>query len=52
MYIRYEQSGAFSPVLDLSLALVELFALAALWVSFAAPPAYRRWICGNSAEAC
>lgn len=51
MYIQYEQNGDFSPALDLSLGLIELISLAALWTSFAAPSAYRRWIGGESAEA-
>jgi len=50
MYIVYELHGAWSGWLDIALGSVETVSVAALWLSFSAPPFYRRWI-GASASA-
>jgi hypothetical protein len=44
MYIVYELYGVWSGWLDISLGLVELISVIALWLAFSAPPFYRRWI--------
>jgi len=50
MYIGYERHGAWSDSLGVCIGIVELFSLAALWISFAAPAFYRRWIGGAQAS--
>jgi len=50
MYIVYELYDVWWGWLDLGLGAVEVISLAALWLSFSAPPFYRRWI-GASAVA-
>ncbi len=50
MYIVHELHGVWSGWLDVSLGLVEVVSVFALWLSFSAPPFYRRWI-GASAVA-
>jgi len=44
MYIGYELHGTWSEPLGAFVGIVEIISLAALWVSFAAPTFYRRWI--------
>ena len=44
MYILYERHGVWSDPLIAFLGTVEVISLAALWISFAAPDFYRRWI--------
>jgi hypothetical protein len=44
MYVVYELHGVWSGWLDISLGLVEIISVIALWLSFCAPPFYRRWI--------
>jgi hypothetical protein len=44
MYIEYELHGIWSEPLSAFVGIVEIFSLAALWISFAAPAFYRRWI--------
>jgi hypothetical protein len=44
MYIMYERHGAWSDPLIAFLGIVEVISLASLWISFAAPAFYRRWI--------
>jgi hypothetical protein len=44
MYIEYELHGGWSDPLSVFLGIVEVISLAALWISFAAPAFYRRWI--------
>ena len=44
MYILYERHGFWSEPFSVCTGIVELFSLAALWISFAAPAFYRRWI--------
>jgi hypothetical protein len=44
MYIEYERHGAWSDPLSISAGVVEIFSLAALWISFSAPAFYRRWV--------
>jgi len=46
MYVIYEVTGAWSPMMDLSLGLTEFFSLAILAISFYSPAFYRRWIYG------
>ncbi len=51
MYIEYERHGVWSDPLSLFTGIVELFSLAALWISFSAPAFYRRWIANARASA-
>jgi hypothetical protein len=44
MYIMYERHGFWSDPLNLLTGILEVMSLAALWISFAAPAFYRRWI--------
>ena len=44
MYIEYERSGFWSDPITVFVGVVEVISLAALWISFAAPEFYRRWI--------
>jgi len=44
MYIVYELYDVWWGWLDLGLGVVEIVSLAALWLSFSAPPFYRRFI--------
>jgi hypothetical protein len=44
MYIEYERSGFWSDPLAVFAGLIEVVSLAALWISFAAPAFYRRWV--------
>ncbi len=44
MYIEYERHGTWSDPLSLCTGSVEIASLAALWISFATPAFYRRWI--------
>jgi hypothetical protein len=44
MYIGYERHGSWSDPLGAFVGIVEVFSLAALWTSFAAPAFYRRWL--------
>jgi len=46
MYVIYEVTGAWSPMMDLSLGLTEFFSLVILAISFYSPAFYRRWIYG------
>jgi hypothetical protein len=50
MYIVYELHGVWSGWLDIALALVEVVSVSALWLSFSAPPFYRKWIGASVAE--
>ncbi|MCH7644791.1 MAG: hypothetical protein IH974_08135 [Myxococcales bacterium] len=49
MYIVYELHGVWSGWLDVSLGLVEVISVIALWLSFTAPPFYRRWVGASAA---
>ena len=49
MYIVYELHGVWSGWLDVSLGLVEVISVIALWLSFTAPPFYRRWFGASAA---
>jgi hypothetical protein len=51
MYIVYELYGVWSGWLDISLGLVEVISVIALWLSFSTPPFYRRWIGASTAVA-
>ena len=51
MYIEYERHGTWSDPLSLFVGAVEIASLAALWISFAAPAFYRRWISRTRAAA-
>ena len=51
MYIVYELHGVWSGWLDISLGSVEIISVIALWLSFSAPPFYRRWIGASAAAA-
>jgi hypothetical protein len=44
MYIQYERHGVWSDPVGAFIGTVEVLSLAALWISFAAPAFYRRWI--------
>jgi hypothetical protein len=44
MYILYERHGMWSDSLGAFVGIVEIFSLAALWISFTAPAFYRRWV--------
>ncbi len=44
MYIEYELHGAWSDPLSIFTGILEIASLVALWISFAAPAFYRRWI--------
>jgi hypothetical protein len=44
MYIIYERHGSWSDPWSAFVGTVEVLSLAALWISFAAPAFYRRWI--------
>lgn len=44
MYIIYERHGTWSDPLSVFSGIVEVISLVALWISFAAPAFYRRWI--------
>ena len=44
MYILYERHGIWSDSLGAFVGIVEIFSLAALWISFTAPAFYRRWV--------
>jgi hypothetical protein len=46
MYILHELHGTWSPEFDLATGFAEIGSLLALWISFSAPPFYRRWMCG------
>jgi hypothetical protein len=51
MYIIYELYGVWSGWLDIALGSVEIISVIALWLSFTAPPFYRRWIGASAAVA-
>jgi hypothetical protein len=51
MYIVYELHGVWSGWLDVALGSVEIISVIALWLSFCAPPFYRRWIGAAAAAA-
>ena len=51
MYIVYELYGVWSGWLDVALGSVEIISVIALWLSFSAPPFYRRWIGASAAAA-
>ena len=51
MYVGYERHGVWSDPLELFIGIVELFSLAALWISFSAPVFYQRWIGSTRATA-
>ena len=52
MYIVYELHGVWSGWLEISVSdLVEIISVMALWLSFSAPPFYRRWIGASAAVA-
>ena len=44
MYIIYERHGVWSDPLNAVSGTVEVISLVALWISFAAPPFYQRWV--------
>ena len=44
MYIAYASDGYISSTMDLMLGGLELGSLALVWLAFAAPASYRRWI--------
>ena len=44
LYILYERNGSWSDGWTVFAGVVEVFSLVALWISFAAPAFYRRWI--------
>jgi hypothetical protein len=44
MYIEYERHGVWSDPVGALLGAVEVVSLAALWISFASPAFYRRWV--------
>ena len=44
MYIAYASDGYISRTMDLMLGGLELGSLALVWLAFAAPASYRRWI--------
>jgi hypothetical protein len=44
MYIEFERHEVWSDPLGAILGTVEVISLVALWISFAAPAFYRRWI--------
>jgi hypothetical protein len=44
MYIEYEFHGTWSAPMEIVAGIVELIALASLWLSFSAPAFYRRWL--------
>jgi hypothetical protein len=44
MYIQYERHGVWSDSVGVFVGIIELFSLAALWISFSAPAFYRRWV--------
>lgn len=44
LYILYERNGTWSDSWIAFAGVVEVFSLAALWISFAAPAFYRRWV--------
>jgi hypothetical protein len=44
MYILYELHGSWSEPWRAFVGIVEVFSLTALWISFAAPAFYRRWL--------
>jgi hypothetical protein len=44
MYILYERYGTWPDSLTAVTGIIEVVSLAALWISFAAPAFYRRWI--------
>jgi hypothetical protein len=49
MYIRYELHDTWSIPTEIVAGIVELIALAALWLSFSAPAFYRNWLRGARA---
>jgi len=44
MYIMYERHGTWSDPMSAVAGVVEVISLVTLWISFAAPAFYRRWI--------
>jgi hypothetical protein len=51
IYIVYELHGVWSGWLDLSVGVVEVISVAALWLAFSTPRFYRRWIGASAPEA-
>jgi hypothetical protein len=51
MYIVYELHGVWSGWLDLSLGVVEVISVIALWLAFATPRFYRKWLSASAPEA-
>jgi hypothetical protein len=51
MYILYERYGTWSDALSVFAGCVEVISLVALWISFAAPPFYQRWVGNSQADA-
>jgi hypothetical protein len=51
MYIVYELHGVWSGWLDLSVGVVEVISVAALWLAFSTPRFYRRWIGASAHQA-
>jgi hypothetical protein len=49
LYIQYERSGSWSDEVMVFAGFIEVISLVALWISFAAPAFYRRWV-GESQE--
>ena len=50
MYIVYELYGVWSGWLEISHGSVEVVSVIALWLSFSAPPFYRRWVGASALE--
>jgi hypothetical protein len=44
LYIEYERHGVWSDPLNAFAGTIEVISLVALWISFAAPAFYRRWV--------
>jgi len=49
MYIMYERNGTWSDPLSVFARIIEIVSLVTLWVSFAAPAFYQRWV-GNAQQ--
>jgi hypothetical protein len=48
-YASYEQQNLFSATWDNLIGALEIFSIAAIWLAFLPPAAYRRWIAGAGA---
>jgi hypothetical protein len=48
-YASYEQQNLFSATWDTLIGALEIFSVAAIWLVFFPPAAYRRWIAGGEA---